>query len=69
MTTMPSLLAELARARLPAARLTCAEKNKWVPTEEERKAIDEGTLVVFAPFGGPRVFIDLRAGTAEGTNG
>lgn len=51
-----SLLAEMARARR-----TRFEPDPWIPTEEEKTAIAEGTLIVFPIKGGPLIWIDLRA--------
>jgi len=51
------LLADMARAR--RARV---ESEPWVPTDEEKQAMAEGSLIVIEPAGGPRIFIDLRAG-------
>ncbi len=56
-----SLLAPLARERLLAARLKRFAEERWVPTEEERKAMDEGSLIVCELLGGPTILIDLRA--------
>lgn len=49
------LLAELTRAR--RQREVAA---RFVPTEEEREAIAEGTLLVFELVGIEPLFIDLR---------
>jgi len=53
----PTLLADMARAR--RARV---EPEPWVPTDEEKQAMVEGSLIVIEPAGVPRIFIDLRAG-------
>jgi len=53
----PLLLAELARVR--RARI---EPEPWIPTEEEKAAIADGSLIVLPIVGGPVIYIDLRAG-------
>jgi hypothetical protein len=49
--TMLATMAKARRARLPFER--------WVPTEEESRAIADGTLTVIPCIGGP-IYIDLR---------
>lgn len=51
------LLQELAGAR--RARI---EPEPWIPTEEEKAAMADGSLIVIPIVGGPRIYIDLRAG-------
>jgi hypothetical protein len=54
-----SLLAVLARAQLQVQRLQ-RFKDDWAPSEEERAAMAEGTLIVIPIVRGPRIVIDLR---------
>jgi hypothetical protein len=46
-------MAKVRRARMPS--------DTWEPTEEERRAIEAGTLIVLPCIGGP-IFLDLSAG-------
>ena len=50
----PTMLAAMAKAR--RARLPL---EMWAPTEEESRAMAEGTLTVIPCLGGP-IYIDLR---------
>ena len=48
------LLPELARARR-----ACLEPEPWIPTEEEKAAIADGSLIVIPLRGGPVIYMNL----------